>query len=274
MRRTLLLAVAVQIAVAAPAAAEPQPVCTLIAEASTGRKLVADGDCDRRVAPASTFKIAIALMGYDAGILTSVSEPELPFRHGYADWREAWKHPTDPSRWIRESVVWYSQQVTARLGMARFRDYVVAFDYGNADVSGNPGRENGLSEAWLSSSLRISPAEQVWFLRKLVAGTLPVSRQAVTHTATLIDRGTRPGGWRVHGKTGTAVPRDGDGALQWDRPFGWFVGWAEKGQRTVVFARLAREDGRTGDRRRRPAGPVTRDRLIAEYFDSPGAVPE
>src|SRR5690606_12726087 len=104
-------------------------------------------------------------------------------REGYADWRPEWRQPATPAHWMRESVVWYSQQVTLRLGAERFAAYVAAFGYGNGDVSGDPGRGNGLTHAWLGASLEISPAEQVAFLRALIGHDLPVSAAAVAQMA-------------------------------------------------------------------------------------------
>jgi beta-lactamase class D len=46
------------------------------------------------------------------------------------------------------------------------------------------------------------------------------------------------GGWRVHGKTGSIWLRDKNGDYDRNRPIGWFVGWAEKGDQQIIFARL------------------------------------
>ena len=43
--------------------------CILIADAATKRIVREQGACDTRITPASTFKIAISLMGCDAGFL-------------------------------------------------------------------------------------------------------------------------------------------------------------------------------------------------------------
>ncbi|MBN9244497.1 MAG: class D beta-lactamase [Mesorhizobium sp.] len=242
-------------------AARAATVCTLLADAATGGKLVSEGDCDRRVTPASTFKIAIALMGYDAGILKDEHTPKLPFKKGYPSWVPAWKADQDPTSWIANSVVWYSQQVTRRLSAEKFDRYIRAFAYGNRDGSGDPGKGNGLTRAWLSSSLKISPAEQVEFLRALTTGKLPVSRHALDMTAAITSVGSLPGGWDLHGKTGTGPFRKIDGALDQDHAYGWFVGWAVRDGRTVVFARLVEEKGR---RVTMTAGRATRDAMIAE----------
>ncbi len=62
-----------------------------------------EGDCATRVTPASTFKIAISLMGFDSGFLKDAHTPTLPYREGYVDWGGAeWLKPTDPTRWIKK----------------------------------------------------------------------------------------------------------------------------------------------------------------------------
>ena len=182
--------------------AQAGEVCTAILDAGTGRFLVERGDCQTRVTPASTFKIAISLMGYDARILKDEHAPELPFREGYVAWRENWKQPADPARWMSDSVVWYSQQVTTSLGMPRLQAYVRQFGYGNADVSGD-AEHDGLTLSWIGSSLKISPLEQVGFLRKLTNRQLGVSRHAYAMTQQLIAY-KRIGQWDVSGKTGSS----------------------------------------------------------------------
>ena len=81
-----------------------KPVCTAVADAATGRILTQEGRCDQQVTPASTFKIAISLMGYDSGFLIDEHSPALPFRQGYPDWIPSWRTTTDPTSWIKNSV--------------------------------------------------------------------------------------------------------------------------------------------------------------------------
>lgn len=237
-------------------------VCTLVANAQTGETLLSQGNCTQRATAASTFKIAISLMGYDAGILTDAHHPVLPFKKGYPDWRTAWRQDTDPTRWIKYSVVWYSQQITQKLGKARYENYVRAFDYGNQDVSGDTGKNNGLTRAWLSSSLQISPAEQVAFLQKLVRRELPVAPNAYDTIPALFDIGRQPGGWHVYGKTGAGLSQQADGTVIKGQPVGWFVGWAHKGEQSVVFARLTRDTTRPAQ----SPGFAARDAVLSDLF--------
>jgi len=220
-----------------------------------------EGDCTTRVTPASTFKIAISLMGFDSGFLKDAHAPLLPYKKGYVDWGgENWAQPTDPARWIKYSVVWFSQQVTQHLGAARFQKYADIFDYGNRDLSGDPGKNNGLIFSWIGSSLQIAPLEQMRFLEKLVNRKLPVSGHAFDMTEEITRMDPLPNGWTLNGKTGSASKKLADGTPDPNHPYGWFVGWSRKDGRTIVFARLLQ------DEQKMPisAGLRARDGLIEE----------
>ena len=263
--RAFLAGLALLASSASSASASTVTLCTLVVEAATGSVVHEQGDCDHRATPASTFKVPLALMGFDAGILDDARSPVLPFREGYPDWIAAWRQPTDPSGWLQHSVVWYSQRIAEALGRPRFDRYLTEFDYGNADGSGDPGRDNGLERSWISSSLMVSPREQVRFLSRLLAGELPASPAAIDRTVSLVERFPAQDGWAVQGKTGSAYPRKSDGSFDRARGWGWFVGWADKGDRRLIFARL-RQDTQSN---RVSGGLRTRDSLMR---DLPGIV--
>jgi beta-lactamase class D len=228
---------------AAFGSAQAKTICTIVADAKSGQTLVEEGDCATRVTPASTFKVALAVMGYDAGFLKDEHRPELPFKKGYPDYGgDAWKRPVDPVSWLEYSVVWYSQQITHALGEKRLHDYAVKFDYGNADFTGDKGKNNGLERSWIASSLKISPREQVRFLTQLTNRQLPVDRRAMDMTDHIVETTQIAEGWTVHGKTGTAFPRNLDDTLDRAHSWGWFVGWAENHGRTLIFARLMQDE--------------------------------
>jgi beta-lactamase class D len=242
-------------------AAGAEVVCTLVADAPTGVILIEEGDCSTRVTPASTFKVPLAVMAYDAGILTDARTPVMQFQAGDPDWGGSnWTRDTDPASWMRYSVLWYSQRITHVLGEEALARYARDFRYGTADFSGDPGFENGLERAWIASSLLISPLEQAAFLRALVMDGLPVEPDAMHHAREIVE--SHPvGDWVLHGKTGTAYPRRADRSFDYARGWGWYVGWAQSGERLLVFVRLTqarqRSDGSPGN--------LTRDAFLREW---------
>lgn len=234
--------------------------CTIFLDAGSGKTLLRKGDCGTRITPVSTFNIAVSLMGYDSGFLKDQHQPVLPYRASYQAWNPDWRRDLDPSQWISYSASWYAQQVTRHLGHERFTRYVRDFGYGNRDVSGDAGKDNGLAWSWLDSSLQISADEQVAFLRRLVRHELPVSRHAIEQTTRLLKAKDLPGGWQAYGKTGTGAPIGPDGKDDYTRSYGWFVGWATNGERTIVYARLTQDEKLTEG----AAGPRTKAAFLRE----------
>jgi len=208
--------------------------CRLIVDAATGKVVVREGPCDVGRSPCSTFKVPLALMGYDVGILKNEHTPAWDYLAEYKSNRPEEQKKIDPTSWEGLSVVWYSQKLTRSMGMSAFHKYVNQFQYGNKDVTGDAGKDNGLTEAWLMSSLKISPDEQVAFIQKLLQRKLGVSERAYEMTEKVLPKFPAEDGWTLTGKTGSGFQRKADGTLDRARNEGWFVGWAIKGERRVI----------------------------------------
>lgn len=179
--------------------------------------LVQEGECEKRYAPESTFKIALALMGFDSGVFIDESNPNWPCNHcNY--YINVCKSDHNPHGWMRDSCLWYSQILTLKLGKDKFQDYITKFNYGNKDLSG------GITEAWISNSLQISPMEQVKFLQKITQQELPVSKTSYEKSKNIMYILEMSGGWKLYGKTGSG------------KQHGWFVGYIEKNGRDIQFA--------------------------------------
>lgn len=194
-----------------------------------------EGECSKRYSPCSSFKIPLALMGYDAGILQDEAHPVWPFKEEYDAFLNVWQDDHNPRSWIIDSCVWYSQVLTNNLGMDKFKEYVNKFHYGNRDISGEKGKNNGLTHSWLSSSLAISPEEQTIFLQQLTEQKLPVSHKAYEMTKKILFIQELPGGWKLYGKTGNGRMKD-------NHQQGWFVGWIEKNGRIITFVSHIKDD--------------------------------
>lgn len=200
-----------------------------------GVALKQEGDCKTRFAPCSTFKIVLSLIGYDSGILIDEMHPVLPFKKGYPEWLEVWKQDQTPTSWIKNSCVWYSQVFTQKLGMEKFQSYITKLQYGNMDLSGDKGKNNGLTNAWLSSSLEISPEEQLAFLQNLLNNNLPFTQYAHDLTKKILFLEELPGGWKLYGKTGNGSLLSADRTKKLEIQHGWFIGWLEKGDNKIIF---------------------------------------
>jgi beta-lactamase class D len=99
----------------------------------------------------------------------------------------------------------------------------------------------------------------------MLMGALPVSQQAQMWAASVLPD-FESGAWVVSGKTGSGWMSDAKGVFFRDRPLGWFVGWAQRGDSVVIFARL-RVDNRRFDGN---LGPVVRESFLK---DLPGLLP-
>jgi beta-lactamase class D len=244
--------------------AQAKTGCTLVISAPDGTVLKEDGDCTKRHTPASSFKIPLALMGFDAGVLKDQDTPRLPYDDAIHADIALHRQTTTPTLWLQNSVVWFSQRLTETLGMMRFQTYVDRFEYGNRDLSGSPGKANGLTQAWLTSSLQISPAEQAVFIAKFLRCDLGVTQDACRKTRAIIPRFPAADGWTIYGKTGSGWMSGTDGIPDRQKPLGWFVGWAERGDRTVIFVKLILEEN---DANGPYGGPIAKDEFLKEFKD-------
>lgn len=236
--------------------------CFLVKEKN--KMIIQEGNNKKRHAPACTFNFALSLMGFNEGILKNEKDPEWQFQQGYDDYKETWKCAHHPTKWIENSCVWYSKVLKSKLGMARFKSYIQKFNYGNQDVSGDKGDNDAV---WLSSSLQISPQEQLGFLEKLLAHKLSVSHHAYEMTKNIMFVEDLYDGWKLYGKTGACCVQNPDGSKIQEMKLGWFIGWIQKGERKVVFVHY-REEKREDFMIGREVRDLAKEKLIKLIKDS------
>jgi len=171
-------------------------------------------------------------------ILTDETNPEFSFKAEYGEYPEIRQGLKNPTSWMKYSVVWYSQIITQKLGKKKFSSYIKKINYGNQNVSGDEGKNNGLTESWLGSSLQISPEEQVQFLQKLLDDKLPVSAKAHEITRNILFVEELPDNWKLYGKTGSCDSKDKN------KQTGWFVGWIQKEKHKIIFANYLEDEER------------------------------
>lgn len=179
--------------------------------------------CEKRIAAHSTFKIPLSVMAFDQHLISQNTVFEWDKKER---WLPDWNKNQTPKSWLTYSIVWVSQELTPKIGMTKIKNYLNKFHYGNQDFSGDPGKNNGLTHAWLSSSLKISANEQLEFLKALVKNNLHVSKQSMDDTKDNMYLETLANGWKLYGKTGSSEVQQGEG---------WFVGFIQHAEQTYIF---------------------------------------
>jgi beta-lactamase class D len=212
----------------------PELQATLEAEGVSGSITLLDTDdpvptcsklehCRRQVIPASTFKIPHSMIALETGV---VEGPDTVLRwDGKQYLVDAWNQDLSVRDAFRVSCVPCYQGIARKVGEPREREWLEKLGYGNRDVSG------GVDRFWLFGGLRISPLEQVEFLRRFDENQLPVSERTadIVRDIMALDVTER---YVLRAKTGSAMPPDQPMAAF------WFVGWLELGERRIYFATL------------------------------------
>jgi len=170
----------------------------------------------KRVSPCSTFKILNSLIGLETKVLED--ETTVFKWDGKKNYIDEWNKDHTLASAFKNSVVWYYQEVARRVGRERTQAYLKGVNYGNVNISG------GLTKFWLDSSLRISPLEQVVFLRRFYSSDLPFSRTNIDIVKKIMTISNN-NGVVLSGKTGFAGEH-----------LGWFVGYVEKENNVYFFA--------------------------------------
>lgn len=221
--------------------------CFIIYDMKSQQILAVYGEerCKQRYVACSTFKMPLAVMAFDSGILKD--ENSLFRWDGIKRSNEAWNQDCTAASWMKNSVVWYSQRITPLLGKARLQSYLKAFNYGNQDISA------GLTGAWLTDGkvgsdagkgrLKISAFEQLEFLKSFWTDRLPVSADAIEKTKRITFIETSPNGFTLHGKTGSGYLDD----LKSD--LGWFIGHIQGNAREYLVVTAITRDEKGADAR-------------------------
>ncbi|MBS1969386.1 MAG: class D beta-lactamase [Bdellovibrionales bacterium] len=188
---------------------------------NTFEKVIGEENCRVDYPAASTFKVPLAVMAFDSGALKD--ETEVLKWDGKKDVRPEANHDQDAKSWMRDSIVWFSQRLTPKIGEEKLQAYLNSFNYGNKDLKA------GITQAWLVApnakgpALKITAYEQVDFMKKLWTNSLSASPRSMKLTQDITYLETSPDGFKLNGKTGSSF-YDKSHKLA----LGWFVAHLEK----------------------------------------------
>lgn len=178
----------------------------------------------RRFAPCSTFKIP-----HTAILLESGTAPDPTFTLTYDPALKQpnnWARDFDLQGAFRASAMWYYRAMARRLGMDGEKQFVERLQYGNRDASGGLDSQQG--PFWIDGSLRISPDEQVRFLKRFYERQIGFSERTTRLTKSIMVAEENPA-WRLSAKTGACQPSGEDTS-------NWYVGYVERANRVYYFA--------------------------------------
>ncbi len=169
--------------------------------------------------PASTYKICNSLIGLETGIIKG--------EDFVINWDKVkrpnpnWNSDQNLKSAFQNSTVWYYQELARRVGGKKMKYWLDTLHYGNADTSG------GIDMLWLTGGLRITPLQQIDFLRNLHNNQLPFSQRSMDIVKNImVTKDTlgyvvrAKGGWGMQGKT----------------DIGWYVGYIETKGNVYYFA--------------------------------------
>jgi beta-lactamase class D len=226
--------------------------CLIMTDLSSAKTVIQYNQerCNLRLSPCSSFKIPIALMAFEQGILKA--ETQVIKWDGKVRGRKELNQDQTPLTWMSHSAMWVTQWITPQLGSKAITNFLDKFVYGNKDVSG------GIIDAWQTSTLKISAYEQLNFISKLWTNELPVSKRAVDLTKRIIFIKDLDNGSKLYGKTGTGCLQGRECMNKPDKMIGWFVGVVENGNKRFAFVANASDL----KPEKMPAGPRLRQTVI------------
>jgi beta-lactamase class D len=179
--------------------------------------------CRQAFIPGSTFKIPNSMIALETGV---VEGPDTVMKWDGQQYSvDAWNQDLKFRDAFRVSCVPCYRAIARKVGDKVEQEWVNKLDYGNHDISG------GVDKFWLWGGLRISPLEQIDFLRRFDGNQLPISERTADIVRDIMTLDVTEK-YVLRAKTGSTQKPDEPLDL------GWFVGWLELGERRVFFATL------------------------------------
>jgi beta-lactamase class D len=166
--------------------------------------------------PASTFKIFNSLIILEMNCVPDETV-ELKWDKKKRS-NPAWNKDTDMRSAFKNSTVWFYQTLAKKVGMRPMQEWINRVHYGNMNIGG------GIDKFWLTGDLRITPAQQIDFLKRLYKNELPFMPH-VSETVKRIMVVEQNDKYILRAKTGLS-----------DDNTGWYVGYVETRGNAYFFA--------------------------------------
>ena len=175
--------------------------------------------CKEGFIPASTFKIFNSLASLETGAVKV--ENEITKWDSVKRSYDTWNQDLDMKRAYKYSAVWFYQELARRVGYDKMKYYIEANHYGNENING------GIDKFWLKGDLRISPDEQIEFLKNLYLNKVKFSQRTIDIVKNIMIYEQNED-YTIRAKTGWGT--------QDNEEIGWFVGYVEAHNNAYFFA--------------------------------------
>lgn len=176
--------------------------------------------CDQGHLPASTFKIPNTLIALET-VVVEGEETSFPWDGQRRDLK-VWEQDLTLSQAFHYSCVPCYQEIARKIGSERMNEWLARFNYGAMVVT-----PENIDRFWLEGDSKISPFQQVDFLKRFYFEELPLSKDTyATMKNIMVVEGNED--WVLSGKTGWSI-REGHNT-------GWFVGYLEKAGKVYFIA--------------------------------------
>ncbi len=172
--------------------------------------------------PASTFKIPNTIIGLEIGLL---EDDRTVFKwDGTERALVQWEKDLSVREAFHLSCVPCYQELAGNIGINKMSEMLSKLNFGAMDV--NP---QNLTNFWLAGNSKISPYEQIDFLKRFYNTELPISKSTTRTMKSIMVLESRKD-YTLSGKTGWALDNDIN--------TGWFVGFVENEAGVFYFATM------------------------------------
>ncbi len=170
--------------------------------------------------PASTFKIANSIIGLEIGVIEN--QFTIFDWDGETRMMKSWEENLTLRQAFQRSCVPCYQELARSIGLQNMKSQLKKINYQGMDI-----HQDNLDSFWLTGKSKISPRQQINFLRRLASQELPISEHTFdTMMKVMIAEETN--NYVLRAKSGLSVGNGPD--------MGWYVGWIQTDNNKVYFA--------------------------------------
>jgi len=181
---------------------------------------------DTSFLPGSTYKIPNSLISLETGVIRNDVDVLTwdGIERGLTDSPiDEWNQDLNMRLAFKYSAVWFYQVLARKIGHPRMQDFVTKIQYGNQNI----GAAKDIDNFWLEGELRITPRQQIDFLRRLQQNDLPFAQKNIDLVKDIA----------IAEQSSTYVLRAKTGWVTSNTPqIGWYVGYLEQNNNVYFFA--------------------------------------